>query len=164
MRIHFSDNIIERIEDFLLPTHHRSMKPNGLYYSIEEEGDDTGWRAWCEAENFRCDRLKHQHEIEIDMSRVLEIGSMHAIQQFNRTYGVVIDDRFQMLKNIDWGLLAKDWAGIEVNPYLYSAQMEDDAGLWYYGWDCSSGCIWDLSIVRYWSYIGEYTPQPVEYE
>ena len=48
---------------------------------------------------------------------------------------------------IDWHAVAQAYAGIEIAPYCWSLRFEYEF-LWYYGWDCASGCVWELSAVR----------------
>lgn len=47
--------------------------------------------------------------------------------------------------HINWPMVADRYQGIVIAPYLWSRRM--DGGLWYYGWDCASGCIWDAAAV-----------------
>lgn len=34
-----------------------------------------------------------------------------------------------------------------ITPYCWPARMDPDL-IWYYGWDCASGCIWDASTIH----------------
>ena len=33
----------------------------------------------------------------------------------------------------------------EINPYIYKARYEY---MFYYGWDCASGCVWNIDSVK----------------
>ncbi|RYE19920.1 MAG: hypothetical protein EOP45_11870 [Sphingobacteriaceae bacterium] len=45
---------------------------------------------------------------------------------------------------IDWTSLATDYDGILISPYQYCMRLRY---LWFGGWDCASGCIWNLSCI-----------------
>lgn len=57
-----------------------------------------------------------------------------------------------MASGIDWKAVAKEYDGIEIDPYQYERRFSEGF-LWYYGWDCASGCVWrprglTFSLVR----------------
>jgi hypothetical protein len=116
-------------------------KPRGLWVS-DETGDD-GWRSWCESEEFNLAGLDHETEFVLAPGHnVLVIESPEALSAFDQEYNVGLHDRspFTIL-GIDWNRVAEDYDGIIITPY----QWEHRFGLmWYYGWDCASGCIWNL--------------------
>ena len=49
---------------------------------------------------------------------------------------------------INWQPLTEQYAGIIISPYQWKRRLDGRASDWYYGWDCASACIWDLSAVR----------------
>lgn len=62
--------------------------------------------------------------------------------------------RFQNY-SIAWEKVEADgFYGIEINPYLWQRRL--DGGMWYYGWDCASGVVWnekailDVRLVAYY--------------
>lgn len=45
---------------------------------------------------------------------------------------------------IDWQAVASDHDGIIISPYNWPARHEM---IWYYPWDCASGCIWNADAI-----------------
>lgn len=45
---------------------------------------------------------------------------------------------------MNYGKVAEKYGGIEITPYLWEKRLNS---MWYYGWDCASGCVWDRSAV-----------------
>jgi hypothetical protein len=53
--------------------------------------------------------------------------------------------RFFSSTFIDWNKVSKSYKGIQINYYSNKHRLDM---LWYYGWDCESGCIWDISCIK----------------
>jgi len=142
-------------------------KPNGLWFDVNEE-----WKQWCEAVEFRLEDLRYRHELTIlDTSRILLLesdsdidefthkyarnlfGSIQLLQttedvdEFSREYGSDLfgDIKKQFSNFVAWSEVAEDYSGIIVAPY---SRERSESYLWYYGWHCASGCIWDIDIIR----------------
>jgi len=142
-------------------------KPNGLWFDVNEE-----WKRWCEAVQFRLETLRYRHMVTIlDTSRILLLQSAKDIDAFTRKYGrnhsggiqllqgakdidaftrkygndLFGDIRRQLSEYIIWGEVALKYSGIIVAPY---SRSRSQAYLWYYGWHCASGCVWDTSAIR----------------
>ena len=49
------------------------------------------------------------------------------------------------LRPINWPAVAERYGGILITPYQWSHRMSLH---WYCGWDCASGCVWDLSQIK----------------
>jgi len=115
------------------------MKPVGLWYSINYE-----WLEWCRY-NFRIH--KEIIEIEIDLSNVLVIDSIFKLNSLTEEFGYFI---VEGVKYIDWEKLSKRYSGIEFVNYdeIRNQLSVLDLPTWYYGLDVSSGCIWDLSVIK----------------
>lgn len=120
-------------------------KPQGLWFSVEGEYD---WKWWCEAEKFRLDRLKRAYEIRLTKdARMLRISTAEGIDAVNETYGYrPYSDRGLKMMMIKWHQIARDYQGIIIAPYIWERRFGADC-LWYYGWDCASGCIWDVTAI-----------------
>jgi hypothetical protein len=50
----------------------------------------------------------------------------------------------QFSNYIMWGEVAEEYSGIIISPY---SRARSKSYLWYYGWNCAGGCIWDTEIV-----------------
>lgn len=121
-------------------------KPKGLWVSDE---DGYGWKEWCEAEGFQLERLAYGHEIELhDSAKLLTISTDAQLDVLTETYGIDLLKGIPIAgKSIDWQTLAKDYDGIVISPYLHSRRFARHT-LWYYGWDCASGCIWNKAAIK----------------
>lgn len=111
-------------------------KPRGLWLDA-----DGAWRQWCEREQFQIHCLAVAHRVEFDPTDVLLLADAEAIRwlaaAFPRRTGFDVSA-------IDWQRVAAAYAGVACVPHLWSLRYEVP---WYYGWDCASVCLWDLSIV-----------------
>jgi hypothetical protein len=147
----------------------RAGKPNGIWYSC-----GGSWIEWCLAEDFGFPH--YIHEINVVEWRLMMIGDVDGLDGFAAEYGLASDayyalksggnkEDFAQLKildekpmfsldgdppkmprnYIDWPVVAEGWAGVEINPYLWKRRL--NGGMWYYGWDCASGCIWDKRAI-----------------
>ena len=141
-------------------------KPNGLWFDV-----DGSWRQWCKAAQFRLEHMIWRHTVTLrDTSRILFLRNMENIDLFTSQYGHDISgniqpiqssedlDRFtcqygsdlfgdilgQFSNYIMWEEVAGKYSGIIIDPYL---PERSQTYLWYYGWNCAGGCIWDTSVV-----------------
>lgn len=118
---------------------HSGGKPVGLWLS--DETTDWGWRAWCEAESFGADRLIFRSDFSVDLSDVAVIRSNAELYAFSDKYlARAVCGR----DGIDWCRVGADFKGLLITPYLHECRFDVD---WYYGWDCASGCFWDVSCL-----------------
>jgi hypothetical protein len=142
-------------------------KPNGLWFDV-----NGAWMRWCEAVEFRLENLRYRHPVTIlDASRILFLRSAKDIDGFTSKYARNLSGRIQLLqgtKNIDvfarkygsdlfgdiqrqfsnyimWGEVAEKHSGIVIFPYSRARSL---TYLWYYGWNCAGGCVWDTSVIR----------------
>ncbi len=119
------------------------VKPCGMW--ISDEKSDFGWKDWCEGEQFNIDALKYKTRIIIDTKDVLVLDTPEKLIDFNQKWcssQVSLYERFPK-----WKELKKIYKGIIISPYQWDFRLNHDF-FWYYGWDCASGCIWDLSCVK----------------
>ncbi len=125
-------------------------KPSGIWYSC-----GGSWIEWCLNEDFCFPH--YVHEIDIVDWRLVMIDNVDDFDDFCKEYGLNIQNYFALKNQIDthilgrsidcinWTIVAEGWSGIEINPYLWSRRLNS---LWYYGWDCASGCIWDTRAIK----------------
>lgn len=107
------------------------FKPQGLWYSCGSEWDD-----WCRFEMPEwITKSPYVYEIEINPSQMVIIRNSGDFLEFEQEFGV---DHHGM-RVIDWGAVARKYAGIEICPYQSKFRM---SSMWYYSWDVASGCIW----------------------
>ena len=149
---HYGDSPLnlDRSLAYEQPEPHAFGKPNGLWVSAAGEDD---WPAWCRDNEFGIDRLSYSSRIVLAPSaNVLTITTPSELDAFTEAYAVQTDWERQRWPRgsdarewpIDWRVVAKECDGIIVAPYQWSRRMDTN---WYYGWDCASGCLWNLDAV-----------------
>jgi hypothetical protein len=124
-----------------------SFKPAGLWFSVDGYPNDMTWPRWCQAEDFHVDCLQAGTEIVLTADhRVLHLSTKDEIRQFQARFrrDAVPKDH---LRVIDWAGVAEKFQGIIIAPYCFDARFEDGM-LWYYTWDCASGCIGDPAAIE----------------
>ena len=113
-------------------------KPRGLWLSVQ--GDDD-WRAWCEGENWGLERMKHAVEVTLKPdANILVIDTLKKLDAFNTLYGG--DDL--SCRSIAWHKVKALHDGVIIAPYQWERRHDF---MWYYGWDCASGVIWNLRAI-----------------
>jgi len=126
-------------------------KPEGFWLSDES---DYGWPQFCHRENFRALTLAHKTTFIVDLSHVLWLRDTASLSAFTQNYG-----EFHGLLGwlINWKAVAADYFGVLITPYIKFATTGEKLA-WYEGWDCASGCFWNLSCLTTLEYqtIGEH--------
>lgn len=124
-------------------------KPVGFWVSVEGEDD---WQSWV-TDNMNADRLAHRSDVALaGTANILRIESTVGIDSLTARFAVQTeyDRRWNWREHdrrkwpIDWRLVAAQFDGVIIAPYCWSRRNSHD---WYYGWDCASGCIWNLSAI-----------------
>ena len=119
---------------------------------------------------FRPEALRYRHTVTIlDASRVLFLRNARDIDMFTRRYGRDLSANIELLQDTEtpellragtgmifprssggfsnyimWAQVAERHSGIVVDPY---SRARSRTYLWYYGWNCAGGCIWDTGII-----------------
>lgn len=124
-----------------------NAKPNGFWVSIK--GDDD-WKSWCESENFNLDKLVVSYEVKLKKNaNIIHLKTPIEVFEFGKKFYLKNSD--WQLKNycgqIKWDDVKNNYQGIIISPYQWVCRMAVESR-WYYGWDCASGCIWDLDCVE----------------
>ncbi len=120
------------------------FKPRGLWFDVNSD-----WKRWCKAERFRPESLAVRYEVRIARAaNVLRLSTSAELDQFTERYEVelpipVVRPGFC----INWPRVAAEYAGIIIAPYCWERRMDL---MWYYSWDCASGCVWDLAAIAGW--------------
>lgn len=121
--------------------HYAGGKPSGLWLSVEGDGD---WKEWCEGEQWGLERLKHVSEITLKPhANVLTVDTLAKLDRFSKDFKAGGDPVVE-LRYIDWPRVKNLWDGIIIAPYQWNRRHDF---MWYYGWDCASGVIWNLSAI-----------------
>lgn len=141
--VHNSKKIIDKIYNKKQNNYH--WKPIGLWYSINYD-----WHDWCK--NNQPDWIEpYNYKLEIDLKKVLTLSCNDDIMTFIEAYRQA---SFLSFTKIDWIAVSKDYYGIQIYPYeKFKFNDYKKFGLWYSGWDCHSGCIWNKKAVINWELI-----------
>ncbi len=130
----------------------RQAKPHGLWISVEGELD---WKSWCEGENYILENLAISYEVKLKKkAKILHLKTDADIFRFTKKYPYmktarpspeerVTPDTYEL----DWKKVKEEYQGIIIAPYQWNCRLALGSS-WYYGWDCASGCIWDISCIK----------------
>jgi hypothetical protein len=123
-----------------------SFKPTGLWVSVE--GDDD-WRSWCEDNNFCTENLKCSAEILIaHTANILLIDTVAKIDEFTARFSPNSEQlAYNPALNLQlrWDDVKAAYDGVIIATYFWERRTDL---MWYYGWDCASGVIWNLSAIE----------------
>lgn len=127
-------------------------KPPGLWVSVEGEHD---WKYWCEAEGFHLEGLAVSYEVVLkEDANVLYLTTSEQIINLRLEYPWIKPQwrdaegmRLCGSYEIDWDKMMGKYQGIIISPYQWDCRFHNDA-CWYCGWDCASGCIWDIECIK----------------
>ena len=122
-------------------------KPNGLWISVAGEDD---WENWCKSEGFNLENLAISYEIKIKKdAHILHLKTAQEIRDFSMLY--ILPTRYwdsdSDTYQIKWDKVKEKYQAIIISPYQWSCRLALET-CWYYGWDCASGCIWDLDCIE----------------
>jgi len=147
--IHYSSQEVTKVHAGVERQH--PFKPHGLWVSDDDCEDN--WHAWCMSKKFNLGTLTHVHSVEMTPGANVRILSSAAeLEQFTETFRrsdmgkfpPSYGDNRRNIFIIDWDLVRAKYDGLIITPYIWSKRLEL---LWYYGWDCASGCIWNPDVV-----------------
>ena len=134
--LHYSPVVIERLDASALYEQRSHFKPKGLWVSV-----GSAWKRWCEDNDYELSCCTYVHGVELSEGmRMCTLKNAADIDRFTEEFR---QDRFF----IDWESVGAQYQGIIISPYCYSRRLAIHT-TWYYGWDCASGCIWDLSAIQ----------------
>lgn len=160
---HYSKDPIDKLDHDFHRKNHEYMpgmsKPFAFWFSIEDYEDDETWLTWCIGQNFQLECLKHRHKVILKSDvNILFLQTSEEIRDFGFKYQG--NDQFHFdtflmqsgsqthryIYKIKWNEVSKEYDGIIIAPYDWKSRMKSET-LWYYGWDCASGCIWNYDAI-----------------
>lgn len=127
-------------------------KPVGLWVSVEDDPED-GWLEWSRENDFRLEDLTYKYRVILrEDAKILHLKGTGQIIHFSRqrckkelSMPQALYSSFDSY-SVDWDIVKEEYQGIIISPYDWACRMHVDT-MWYYGWDCASGCLWDLSCI-----------------
>ena len=136
-RTHNTDNLEINLERKYPESKKMDFKPKGLWYGINKE-----WIGWCMGE--QPDWLRDNYfNLTLDFKDILVLETRQDVEEFHNKYK--LDNSSYAWVN--WNKVREDYKAIEFRNF-YKIKYEWWAHpTWYYGLDCSCGCIWDLSCI-----------------
>jgi hypothetical protein len=141
--VHYSEKPVIKISDCdNKGTSRPQIKPNGLW--VSDDSCDDNWKSWCESEGFNLEGLTCVHDVTLkESANILFLRSSSEIHNFTKEYRVKGDIPLY----IDWAAISEKYDGIIITPYSWD-ERSCLSCLWYYGWDCASGCIWKAEAIE----------------
>lgn len=129
---------------------YQAGKPSGFWVSDDSE---FGWAKWCEAEQYQLGHVRYRYEVKLAApERLLWLRDEDSVRLFISEFGIEppgfgrgVVGAFRY-REPDWQRVAQHWGGVVITPYQWSLRLADGF-MWYYGWDCASGVIWDVSTI-----------------
>lgn len=128
-------------------------KPHGLWFSVEIDEpllNNYNWKEWCEMEGFRVAALNVSYQIVLkEDANILHLKTEQEILEFTKQFALKTRywDAEWDTYNIKWDEVKEKYQGIIISPYQWNCRLALETS-WYYGWDCSCGCMWDLSCIK----------------
>ena len=127
------------------PTGPFEMKPYGIWTT--DDGEDN-WEQWCRSEEFNLHKLRYRLRMQLKpTANILWIKNAVQLDEFTRKYRK--ENNLGFDGYIDWVTVTNEYQGILIIPYLWERRLHQ-SNLWYYGWDCASGCFWSPNV---WEHI-----------
>lgn len=133
----------------------RGFKPNGLWVSVTGDGE-YDWESWCRDNEFGIGECVHRVTLRDD-ANIAWLHTAADIDTFHTNWSEpgevwrggtapLSDEYVRMQWEVNWQNVAEQFDGIIITPYQWSRRM--GGPFWYYGWDCASGCVWQLDAVE----------------
>ncbi len=152
--IHYSKNPIGCLEnrEYSQKDLNWQAKPNGLWLSVEgcKGTNNYNWKQWCESEGFNLSCLAICYEVILhENANIIHLKSAKEIFEFSKFYPLKTRhwdaewDTYQL----QWDEVKEKHQGIIIAPYQWECRLALET-CWYYGWDCASGCIWDINCIK----------------
>lgn len=154
---HYSKNPIEKLtKEFYEDNHYIERfvmgKPIGFWLSVEDFEDDQNWKTWCQDEEFYLTHLKHCYSVRLKpTAKILYLSTTEELNTFSNAYGSPIPGMpscSSYFYQIDWSDIYDKYDGIIIAPYNWECRLQNPKTSWYYGWDCASGCIWNIDAIE----------------
>lgn len=134
-------------------------KPRGIWYGIADS-----WIDWCIGEHFGGIH-QYIYEVVVDEDKILKIDNISDFERFEDEHNDIPEWRKELREaegfsafdfhlprmfsrrfdSMNYRKVAENFGGIEISPYQWDKRLES---MWYYGWDCASGCIWKPDTIK----------------
>lgn len=153
--IHYTKSPIDFLEkrEYLQTDLYYQSKPHGIWFSVEDYENfpnDCTWKEWCKNVDFYLEFLTRSYQIILNKdAKILHLKTKKELFDFTNLYRNTTGR--SALENdtneIQWDKVKSQYQGIIIAPYQWDCRLSSESS-WYYGWDCSCGCIWDISCIK----------------
>lgn len=121
-----------------------NLKPSGLWVTVDGDND---WPHWCEGAGFNLGNFKHRAIVTLRPDAKLGwIRTAPDLLRFTNRWAKALRPDMAHLLDIsmflDWHGIAAEYDGIIIPEMIWSMRLSHETS-WYYGWDCTGGCIWN---------------------
>ncbi|MHB8107764.1 MAG: hypothetical protein ACYDH4_10125 [Candidatus Cryosericum sp.] len=121
-----------------------SFKPVGLWY-----GKGDSWLGWCRAVRFGDVDKSYVYRAQINKAKVLRVRRIDDVLELGRRFpmkGLIVRNAYGG-GHVDWRAIAREYEGIEFNPYFFELRFRPGLS-WYSALDVPSGCIWSPKAIE----------------
>lgn len=122
-------------------------KPSGFWVSVGED-----WNDWCIRNKYNLEGLTYKYRLKFyPTAQIILLNSSDKILEFSEkrcpyeNLNPITKEKDSY--EVDWESVKKEYQGIIISPFQWHCRINPKC-LWYYGWDCESGCIWDTSCIE----------------
>lgn len=162
-KYHFSEEPLESIKHIPLEKQQLLSKPIGFWYSwggtwplyLLSEFFYLGRKEGKWATN-RIENINYIYKVNIDFRDVLRIRRKKDFTWICNEYGKPSTNDMARFADypydVNWHKFCIDFKGIDIE---YDKNASYDYH-WYYGWDCSSGCIWNKDAIKGYKEVWNY--------
>ena len=124
----------------------RADKPSGLWISPATE---DGWRAWREGKECGIPETEYVYRVDLSPDANLLVVKPHEISRLHQRFPRRRMDKIMPFYPYDedhpsWETITEQFDGVLIPRYSWDHRLSVN---WYYGWDCASGCIWNLRAI-----------------
>ena len=153
-RIHLSHKKIKKFKNSKQNKECCIFKPNGFWYALDNEWlnmsyDMNNSSLCCYIYSIKLKSIHFTKKINNkNINKILLIENMKHLDKFINKYSIVFGEEMLIIL---WNEVAKNFRGIEFNPYLKITLMnkyEFSELIYRYSWYCyldfPSGCIWNF--------------------
>jgi len=126
--------------------HEVMIKPQGLWLSDETKEGQYSWTDFCVNDSNWPHVLEHSVSFRCDISTWAVLTTPEQIHEFTKDFQPRLEESpYLESLTLDWPRIASTFAGLLITPYQWVCRLQV---MWFYGWDCASAVVWDLSTIE----------------
>jgi hypothetical protein len=145
--VHFSKKKLANIKLESRPVG-SDIKPVGLWLSVENE--TMGWSEWLLNNQPAWFETRYTHANPIKFTedaKIIWLKTSNHIDIFSEVLKKELHPLLNTILCLHWNLLDAD--AILISPYQWERRLGGIHRIWYYGWDCASGCVFNPDKIMF---------------